>query len=197
MKAFYILKPDCLQRKEVLEYYRKLLYDIKYIRNIQQYQISSWKNLSCLIYEPNDSLVASLDIVKIRKQMLTTIKGYNIFYDDTAIINIFDVENDISLLKELEKIKYDIRKKFVLNTDKNYIKFLNLNDNDLLCNRLIDIDIDKLKVDCVRLNFDQVMEDENYKLAFFNCIHFPEPEVEFIEKDLDIIMSNNVLLKKL
>lgn len=197
MKAFYILKPDAIERPEVLKAYETIINSEGYIKNRNQYLIDSWVDLSCKLYEPIDKNISKRSLLELKKQLLTTIKCYDYLYQDKkAVIDIFDIPDDIEILKRLEKLKYLIRKEYVLNTDKNYIKFLNLSKEDLL-KELKDIDIRNLNISHVRVNYDENIDARGYNLAYLNCIHISDPNEVSIGRDLDIIESSNVLTKKI
>lgn len=197
MKAFYILKPDAIERPEVLQAYETIIASEEYIKNRNQYLIDSWVDLSCKLYEPINKNLSKKTLLEIRKQLLTTIKCYDYLYQDKkAVIDIFDIPNDVEILKRLEKIKYLIRARYVLNTDKNFIKFLDLSKKELL-KELKDIDIRKLNISHIRVNSDEIVDDIDYNLAYLNCIHISDPDEVSIGRDLDIIESSNVLTKKI
>ena len=40
---------------------------------------------------------------------------------------------------------------------------------------------------------DESLNIENYNLAYLNCIHFPDPDIESIERDLEIIETIKIL----
>ena len=197
MKAFYILKPDALERPEVLKSYKEIINSQEYIKNRNQYLIDSWVDLSCMLYEPSYNVKDKDKLIALRKQLLTTIKCYDYLYKDRpAVIDIFDIPDDEELLKKLENIKYLIRKNHVLNTDKNYIKFLNLGDDNLL-KKLYEVDISNLDISHIRVNYDEDINSEGYKLAYLNCIHISDPDVKSIERDLDVVEKAKVLSKKI
>lgn len=197
MKAFYILKPDALKRNEVINAYQNILQNLRFINNREQYLIDSWKDLSCLLYDPFDKDITENEKAIIRKKMITTIKGYDYLYnDEPAIIDIFDVDESILTLKQLEEIKEYIRHKYVLNTDQNFIKFLDLSD-EMLLKKLSEIPISDLNISHLRIGYDDDLLASGYSLACFNCIHFPDPNTKEIERDFDIIEKAKVLKKKI
>lgn len=197
MKAFYILKPDMIDRIDVMRYYDEMIDGLSYISNRQQYLIDSWVELSCKLYEPSNSNLSIDELKRVRSQLLTTIKGYDyLFNDKYALIDIFDVPNNIEIFKELERLKYQIRKKYVMMTPKNYFKFIDDID-ELLCNKLKDIPVSSLNVSHIRVNYDEDLNDEGYRLAFLNCIHFPDPNENSILRDIEIIEDAKVLTKKI
>ena len=197
MEAFYIIKPDMIVRNDVMDYYNGVIDDLSYIENRRRYIISDWVDLSCMLYEPSDKGVSIDKLKKIRSQMLTTIKGYDYLYkDNMAFIDIFDIPNDINILKELEQIKYNIRRRYVLNTPKNYFKF-NSNIDDLVSCELKDIPVRELDVSHIKVNYDEDILIPEYRLAFLNCIHFPDSDEISISRDLDVIGKSKLLTKKI
>lgn len=195
MKAFYILKPDAIQRKEVIDSYKETISEIKGIYNRSQFIIDSWNYLSCMLYDPKDKQLTKDDLIKLRRQLLTTIKCYDHLYQDKpAIIDIFDIDEE--LLKYLEEIKYQIRKKYVLNTPKNYLKFNNLSSSNLE-KELSNILTRELDISHIKVNYNESIDIPGYNLAFLNCIHFPDPDTFSIERDLEIIEKSKTLTKKI
>lgn len=197
MKAFYILKPDALKRKEVINAYQDIVQNLRFINNREQYLIDSWKDLSCLLYDPFDKNITEEEKVDIRRKMITTIKGYDYLYKDVpAIIDIFDVDTSILTLKQLEEIKKYIRYRYVLDTDQNFIKFRDLSE-EMLLKKLSEIPISDLNISHLRIGYDDDLFASGYSLAHFNCIHFPEPNVKEIERDFNIIEKGKILTKKI
>ena len=116
MLAFYLLKPDILKDEIALNYCYQFLYDYN-IEIKGEYLISNWIDISKRLYEPENEI----DIDKIRllrKQMITTIKGYQIAYPDEAMVIVIDV--DESMLPLLFNFKKELRKKFVYNEKNNH-----------------------------------------------------------------------------
>jgi hypothetical protein len=197
MEAFYIIKPDMIVRNNVMDYYNCVIDNLLYIENRRRYIISDWVDLSCMLYEPSDREMSIDKLKKIRSQMLTTIKGYDYLYKDgEAYIDIFDIPDDINILKELEEIKYNIRRRYVLNTPKNYFKF-NSNMDELVCYELKDIPVRELDVSHMRVNYDEDIDNLDYRLAFLNCIHFPDSDYLSVSRDLDVIDRSKLLTKKI
>lgn len=197
MEAFYIIKPDMVFRNDVMDYYNYVIDNQSYIDNRRRYLIKSWVDLSCMLYEPCGKEMSLDKLKKIRSQMLTTIKGYDYLYrDGIAMIDIFDIPNDNEILDELEKIKYNIRRRYVMNTPKNYFKF-NSNIDDLVECKLEDISVRELDVSHIRVNYDENIDIPEYRLAFLNCIHFPDPDEKSVSRDLEIINKSKLLTKKI
>jgi len=197
MQAFFILKPDALVRKEVLNYYEQTISNQEFIKSRNQYLISSWVDLSCKLYNPIDDNLTKEQLIKLKHQLLTTIKAYDYLYKNKeAIIDIFDIPEDIIYLSKLEMIKYDVRQKFVLNTKKNYFKFNNL-PKDILTLDLCDIKITDLEVSHICVGAQDEIKKEGYNLAYLNCIHFPDRDISSVEKDFEIIDNTKVLTKKI
>ena len=114
----------------------------------------------------------------------------------SSFIDIFDIPDDIKILEELEEIKYNIRRRYVLNTPKNYFKF-NSNIDDLVSCRLKDIPVRELDVSHIRVNYDEDIDNLDYRLAFLNCIHFPDSDYLSVSRDLDVIGKSKLLTKKI
>ena len=184
-------------RNNVMDYYNCVIDNLSYIENRRRYMISDWVDLSCMLYEPSDREMSIDKLKKIRSQMLTTIKGYDYLYKDVfAFIDIFDIPNDINILKKLEQIKYNIRRRYVINTSKNYFKF-NSDMVELVCCRLKDIPVKELDVSHIRVDYDEDILDSEYRLAFLNCIHFPDSDCLSVSRDLDVIDKSKLLTKKI
>ena len=197
MEALYIIKPDMVVRNDVMDYYNYVIDMQSYIDNRRRYLIKSWVDLSCMLYEPSDKEMSIDKLKKIRSQMLTTIKGYDYLYkDNIAFFDIFDIPNDNDILDELEKIKYNIRRRYVMNTPKNYFKF-NSNIDDLVECKLEDISVRELDVSHIRVNYDENIDIPEYRLAFLNCIHFPDSDEKSVSRDLEIINKSKLLTKKI
>ena len=197
MKAFYILKPDAVLRPEVLKEYEKIIKQEKYIKNRHQYVIDSWTSLSCLLYEPINNFDNQSDLVNLKTKLLTTIKCYDYLLKNVpAFIDIFDIPEDIEILKKMEQIKIFLRKKYVINTDKNYLKFNNLTE-EIIKKNLKDILIEKLDISHIKVRSHENIEIPGYNLAYLNCIHTPDPNIESVQRDLNIIENSKKLIKKI
>ena len=83
-----------------------------------------------------------------------------------------------------------------MNTPKNYFKF-NSNIDDLVECKLEDISVSDLDVSHIRVNYDEDIDIPEYRLAFLNCIHFPDPDEKSILRDLEIINKSKLLTKKI
>jgi hypothetical protein len=184
MLVFYLLKPDILNDKEALDYYYKYLESQNY-KIYDEYIINNWIELSKALYEP-DSITDIEMLKKLRKQMITTIKGYQLFYEDKAKITVFDA--DENKLQELFNFKKDLRKRFVYNTDKYYLVF----EEDIpLEKKLCDIDIESIKCKSIIVPGGENCNEPN--MIYFNKIHFPDPTIEAVNRDLRIIEENGVV----
>ena len=100
------------------------------------------------------------------------------------------------LIELLSQIKYDIRNEHVINSKKNYIKFLNLSQDELV-KQFKNIDIRNLDILHFKTECNVNFTGSGYNLAYMNCIHFPDPTKESIERDLEIITNNVALTKKI
>ena len=187
MVVFYLLKPDILNDTLALDYYYNYLEENN-IKIYDEYLINNWIELSKVLYEPD--METDIDKIKtIRKQMITTIKGYQLFYEDKAKICI--LEADESKLQELYNFKKALRKRFVYNNDKYYLVF----EEDIPLDRKIsDIDIENIR--CRTIVVPSNMEVNGYDMIYFNKIHFPDPYKEAIIRDLKIIEEIGVVDEK-
>ena len=183
MRGFYLLKPDMFTSQEALAYYMDYVKNNDNIKSTEFYEIPDWITLSKILYEPNNNIPLE-ELKKIRMQMLVSIKGYDLFYKDKGgLLNCIDIK-DPTKLQELFDFKKELRRRYVYQEKKNYIQFL----NDINLERKL-IDIDLSQMDCLTrtVEHDEEIEDPNYHLIFFNKIHFPDPTIEAIERDLDCI----------
>lgn len=96
----------------------------------------------------------------------------------------------------MEQIKIFLRKKYVINTDKNYLKFNNLTE-EIIKKNLKDILIGKLDISHIKVRSHENIEIPGYNLAYLNCIHTPDPNIESVQRDLNIIESSKKLIKKI
>ena len=193
MTGFYILKPDMINDPNAIKYYLNYIENAKHLTLDNFYQIKDWITLSKLLYEPYDNNLSLEELKRLRKQYLTTIKGYEILYKDTpAILSMINI-NDINTLPELFSFKKELRKKFVNNTNKYYIQFLNDINTE---KKLIDIDLDKIKTNIISVSSNESISDPNYNMIFFNKIHFPDATIESISHDRSCIDELNIINSK-
>ena len=184
MRAFYLFKPDILNDIEALNYCYSFLNN-QGIEIKGEYLINNWIDISKLLYEPSNE--TDIDKIKLlRKQMLTTIKGYQIAYKDEAIVIIIEVEEE--LLPLLFNFKKELRKKYVYGEEKMYLLF----ENELpLDNKLSDINLEKIK--CTSILVPKLIDIQGYNLVYFNKIHFPDPTKAAVNRDLRIIEEHGNL----
>ena len=123
MDGFYLLKPDMLENKEALNYYLDFINSTDYLSLQDNYLIEDWSYISKILYEPNINNLSLDKLKELRKKMLVTIKGYDVFFKNKpAIISTISIKDD-SKLQELFDFKKKLRKIFVYNThDKQSIK---------------------------------------------------------------------------
>lgn len=179
--AFYILKPDMFEDKAALEFYQEFLKN-EGIKPSEKFR-AEWIGLSKLLYEPVN-INSAEELRKIRKQLLTTIKAYQMLYPDFCAIDIFDTR--IGELQKLYDFKKILRRKFVFNTDRYYIRF----DGALpLDSKLADIDISGISCSVVIKKSDEELTDSGYNMAFLNKIHFPDSNEESLSHDMEIIRN--------
>ena len=84
----------------------------------------------------------------------------------------------------------------MINTPKNYFRFSDDIDK-LVNNKLQDISIGKIDASHIRVNYDEDVIIPGYRLAFLNCIHFPDPLESAVSRDLDVIERSKLLTKKI
>lgn len=182
MYTFYLLKPDMLQDKEALEFYKNFLYEQRI--NIIYEDEFNWINTAKILYEPSD--INDIEKLRlIRKHMITTIKGYQMYYENVCVINLFNISED--RIEEFYDFKKKLRQKFVYNSDKYYISFY---DKLSLDTEIKNINIESLSCKVVIKRYFETFYDANYSMAFFNRIHFPDPNPMSIEHDLRILLDN-------
>lgn len=196
MELFNILKPDILNDQEALEFYFTNMKKRFNISDISLFQIDNWIEISKLIYEQdfNSSNLNEEDILKKRKQILTTILGYYIYYQNAqAYLSLYNINNvDENVLKSLSIFKKELRKNFVLNTNKYYLKILNSYDIDYSLS-LSSIDLANIDTKTVVIPPWQEFTGIDYQMIFFNKIHFPNPYFSDIFTELQIIEQNDIL----
>ena len=190
MRGFYLLKPDMLCDSDAFNFYLDYINNSKIITAKNFYVIDDWIKLSKLLYEPDIDNMSLVELRKLRKQMLVTIKGYDLFYKNKeAIFSEIDI-HDLSRLQELFDFKKELRKRFVYGENKNYISFKSDIDFD---KRLIDIDLDMIECETLTVGASENVIDNDYNMIFFNKIHFPDPNVGAINRDLGCIDDCNIV----
>ena len=199
MEMFNILKPDIINDEKALEFYFKNLQNKFGINDYTLYRIDNWVYISRLIYELDVSnKLDNVELVRAkRKQLLITILGYYIYYKNkSAFMNIYKIadENTCQLLKELNILKKDLRKKYVLNTDKYYLKILNQDEIDFDL-PLKSIDLDNIQTKVLSVPYWKEISNPKYNMIFFNKVHFPDPNVEEIRTEINILRENGVFSK--
>lgn len=195
MLGFYILKPDMVLSKESIDYYISEMKKNNSVNLLEFYNIEDWVKLSKILYEPDDNSLSLNELKELRKRMLTTIKGYQEFYSNTnAILNIIEIK-DCDKLQELYDFKKELRKKFVYNDRKVYLKFNNLTD-EILENKLEICNIEEINCEYEICDVNQKPSNKDFNLIFFNKIHFPDPKIELIERDLNLIKEADIIKPK-
>lgn len=195
MELYNIIKPDMICDEEALDYYFRLMKSDFGINVNKMYYLDDWIYISKLIYELDlcNMHLDSETIIQKRKQLLTTILGYYLFYRNKyAVISIFDVDlEQKDILKDLECLKKELRRRFVLKTDKYYLKILNESEIDYSL-PLTSINLDNIKVASVVVDSCQEFNNPDYQMIFFNKLHFPDPDVCYINKELCAIKETNL-----
>ncbi len=195
MLAFYILKPDMLKDANSLNYFFDNLKEIKEVKLIDLYYIKDWVSLSKLLYEIDSSALSSKDIIKKRKQLITTIRGYHEFYQkEPGLLSLLEVSPRNKTLRTLHALKKELRQKYVYNTKKHYLRFLNESQLNFE-KKLIDFDIDNIPIQFKVLNGHETMDHPQYHLAYFNKIHFPDPHIASINRDFKALEKKGLLKK--
>lgn len=195
MLGFYIFKPDMVLSKESIDYYISEMKKNNNVDILEFYNIEDWTKLSKILYEPDDRSISLKELKELRKRMLTTIKGYQEFYSNTnAILNIIEIK-DCNRLQELYDFKKELRKKFVYNERKVYLKFNNLTD-EILENKLENCNIEEINCEYETCDLNQTPSNQEFNLIFFNKIHFPDPKITLIKRDLKLIKEAGIIKPK-
>ena len=195
MLGFYIFKPDMFLSKESIAYYISEMKKNNNVDILEFYNIEDWVKLSKVLYEPDDKSLTLNELKELRKRMLTTIIGYQEFYSNTnAILNLIEIK-DCNRLQELYNFKKELRKKFVYNERRFYLKFNNLTD-EILENKLENCNIEKINYEYEICDVNQSPSNQDFNLIYFNKIHFPDPKIELIERDLNLIQEAGIIKTK-
>lgn len=198
MLVFNIIKPDMLKHDESLSFYHNHINSIIGSDNIEYYEINNWTELSKRIYELEVNKQEE-EILKEqrRKELLTTILGYNIYYpENKAMLALYDINGfALEKLYELEMLKKEIRKRFVYNTDKYFLK----TKSDYLINfseKLNEIDQSLVSADVIVIPNEQDVNDTSYLLIHFNKIHLPDIDISSIYEELQILKEQEIISSK-
>lgn len=195
MLGFYIFKPDMVLSKESIAYYISEMKKNNNVDILEFYNIEDWTKLSKVLYEPDDRSITLNELKELRKRMLTTIKGYQEFYSNTnAILNIIEIK-DCNRLQELYDFKKELRKKFVYNERKVYLKFNNLTD-EILENKLENCNVEEINCKYEMCDVNQIPSNQEFNLIYFNKIHFPDPQTTLIKRDLKLIKEAGIIKPK-
>lgn len=195
MEVFNILKPDMISNKEALDFYFDYMLNRFEIDITKMYYIQNWVSISKKIYELDvcDSNLLSHNIIEKRKRLLITILGYYLYYkNQKAIITLYNVDiKKPYILNQLSVFKKELRTRYVLNTDKYYLRILNLSEINLEL-PLKSIDLQNIKTETIIVPSSENFDNPNYDMVFFNKIHFPDPNIETIQKELRILRENDI-----
>ena len=197
MILFNVIKPDMLINKKTLEYYFASLSKIDKFSLKELYIVEDWILLSKLLYE--------IEIIKYekeqekrerRKELITTIKGYDLCYPEHyAVLVTFTLNSEITdALETMCKLKKEIRKKFVYETDKHYLKYLDQNLD--FSNRLFDIEIENISVEHKVIPYSIDFNHPEYYMIYFNCLHCCDPIIENVQKESQIIANAQIIREK-
>lgn len=202
MITYNILKPDILGKdNEEIEYLNRIKSELHVVPK-SIYKIPNWPEFSKSIYEEeilnegfnNESLQLR------RKQLLVNAIAYDqIFKDLYARLLLFEIDGNYEELKEKLKvfniIKKEFRKKYVYNQKKYYVKFKT--DREIkydmpLYMKDYSFIVPEIKV----LEHNQELNEDGYELAFFNKIHCPDPIIEYIDYELDLMKKQGIIKPK-
>lgn len=159
------------------------------------YYIQDWVSISKKIYELDacDSNLLSQDIIEKRKKLLITILGYYLYYkNQQAIISLYSVDIEKpNILNQLRSFKKELRNRYVLNTDRYYLRILNLSEINLELPLKL-IDLQNIETETIIVPSSEYFDNPNYDMVFFNKIHFPDPNIETVQKELKILRENDI-----
>lgn len=193
MKTLNILKPDCFDDMDTVEYYLCELFKIEEIGNVGFYQLPNWTMLAKQLYE--------LDVVENcgsieeksikRRNFLTTLKGYDLFYNNmSGIISLINItSNEMEALIKLDKLKKQLRKLYVLETDRHYLKFENESELDYNLS-LSQFDLSTIEISHIKIPHDADFFCTDYDMVFFNKIHSPDPNLYIVKKEIELLKEN-------
>lgn len=199
MKTLNILKPDCFDNIDTVEYYLSELFKIQEIDNVEFYQLPNWIMLAKQLYE--------LDVVenckdveekhKRRKKLLTTLKGYDLFYNNReGVISLININsNEMETLSKLDKLKKQLRNLYVLETDRYYLKFENENDLDF-DSTLPQFDLSTIETSHLKISYDSDFDNADYDMVFFNKLHSPDPNPYIVRKEIELLSDNEAFCIK-
>lgn len=195
MDLFNIIKPDMVNDTESMEFYINYL---KYKLNIEiheMYYLPDWHLVAQKLYDL-DLKNCNSDSIK-RKQLLTTILGYFIrFNDEPAMLSLYHLDKiDGNDLIQLFNLKKELRRRYVINNDKYYIRILNESIIDY-SKPLSEIDLKTLESDIVRIPCNEEFYDPEYNMVFFNKLHFPDPDISVINREREFLDSINAFDEK-
>lgn len=192
MMLFNIIKPDMLDSPKVLEYYYSLLSKIDKFSLRELYIIKNWVSLSQLLYELDIKNYPG-DKQQRRRELLTTIKGYSLCYPkNEAILTTFDLNSDlIEASQEMYRLKKEIRRQFVYDSDKHYLRYL---DKDLdFSQRLSEYNIQNINVEHIVIPGNNELNDSDYFMIYFNNLHCSDPTIESIDKEFQVIRDLQII----
>lgn len=195
MEVFNILKPDMIRNKGALNFYFDYMLNRFGIDIKKMYYIQDWVSISKKIYELDacDSNLLSQDIIEKRKKLLITILGYYLYYkNQQAIISLYSVDIEKpNILNQLRSFKKELRNRYVLNTDRYYLRILNLSEINLELPLKL-IDLQNIETETIIVPSSEYFDNPNYDMVFFNKIHFPDPNIETVQKELKILRENDI-----
>ncbi len=201
MQLFNIIKPDMVNDKEALKYYFNIIKNDFKLEIKDIYSVSDWPNLSKKIYELDieSSSLSQNEIITKREQILTTIMGYHIRYHNTmGAVIFYECDNDShrkELLKKMYLLKKNIRKKYVNDSDKYYIRIIDKDKIDFR-DSIIDIDINNIFCKIKIYKSYEELLDEEYNMAFFNHIHCPDWNNSNVDLEMKVLSDSGIINSK-
>lgn len=187
----------------MLDHYDSMKFYFDYINskfdnNVNLYKIRSWTEISKQIYELEVSNISTdIEKLKRRKELLVSILGYHIYYPkNMALLCLYNVANSNNkVLFELENFKKELRKRYVYNTDKH---FLRIHEENLpnYSESLKNIDLNLISADYMVLSNNQELCDDTFSMIYFNKLHFPDPNINAINKEIQILNQNGIINNK-
>lgn len=186
MELFNIIKPDMVNDSESFEFYMNYMRFKLNIEIDSMFYLLDWPSVAQTLYDLdfNIASVYSDNQVMKRKQLFTTILGYYLYYyNQPAIISLFHIDNvEEYNLQQLVSLKKELRQRYVVNSDKYYIRILNESIIDY-SKPFNTIDLGRVETDVVRIPSSQDFFNPDYNMVFFNKLHFPDPDIIAINRE--------------
>lgn len=195
METFNIFKPDMASDESFIRMYLAEVQRQIGISPRIAYLLSDYSYVCKLLYEL-DTQSEHMDLEAIRakrKQILTTIKAYEMLYPSMPAIAVTYVLDHPEQLNQFYRLKKEMRRLYVYDSKKVFVKFLDDIDYSL---PLTSIDTASIRA-LYRVTSPAVEElSDDFNLAFFNKIHCPDPEPELVDKEIMILKKGNLFHQK-